>query len=282
MTSASVLLGVALDNHARGLLRELEPAGPPKKERVHRLRVATRRLLATLKLARAVLPDVNARTERRLKALLKVLSPLRDAQLQREALAALLPSEPVLWPLLAQLKKRTQQLRRKSARVISGFDTAALTRVVTKLSRALAAEGPGSRSARDAVLVGELSKKFLELEQRRQSLKPTKHRRLHRMRLVAKDYRYALEAIGAALAEPALPTVRALTHFQDAVGKLHDAHVLSETLRHHAIAKTTRHPRRVQRFARKLAHQTERRTGKLVKTLAPSSLGSPPLAPRSS
>jgi len=221
---------------------EVSAPGPPPPDRVHRLRVALRRLLALLELAASVGATPPERTVRRLRALLRALSPLRDVHVQLETAEDLATRDPRALPLVNALRSREAVVARRAEKELRRFRTRTHEADVEALASALSASRSAAEDAASkAVLMGIAARRYLAFEERRQGIDPSDAEALHRMRVALKKYRYAVEAL-APIAGGAGKALKMMKRFQDGLGALHDADVLDETIR--ATAKSLEAPAR--------------------------------------
>jgi CHAD domain-containing protein len=222
-------LVAAIEAQARTLGKELRAGKKPKRARVHRLRVATRRLLAALELTEAVGVAVPDSAKRRLRRLLDHLSPLRDAQVVRQALQRL-PKADVDEALMESVRRHRDKQRKRAKRGLSQFDIAELERELTELESALSSSDGSVRENQlvSLALVGVLARKHLDIERRRTLAERASERELHRLRVALKGYRYCLEVLASLLPSSAEELLAVTTRLQDELGDAHDRHVLAE------------------------------------------------------
>lgn len=216
---------------------EVSALGLPPPERVHRLRVALRRLLALLELASSVGAAPPDKAVRRLRELLRVLSPLRDLHVQLETVEELSTRDPRAVSVASALRSREELFARRAEKAIRRFRAHTHEADVEAIVAVLA----GSRSAAEdsalkAVLMGIAAKRYIAFERLRQRIDPADAEALHRMRVALKKYRYAVEALAPIVGGSTEVTLKTMKRFQDALGALHDADVLDKTIR--ATAKS--------------------------------------------
>jgi CHAD domain-containing protein len=215
---------------------------------VHQARVATRRLRSDLKTLAPVLDPVwVGHTRDELKWLGDVLGRLRDTDVLSERLnvgGSPAPSDVVgQSELRAKLDRQRQEATRGLAEVLSSerylnlLDRlhAASTRPpfyrdMAAASEPLTAQDP----AKDALpeLVGA-SWRALRRKARRAGQNPSDHD-LHRIRIRAKQLRYASEAAVPVIGKPARRTAAAAERLQTVLGEHHDAVAAEAWLRQEA------------------------------------------------
>jgi len=232
----AAVLVMSIETDRVALRRALEGCRTkPKPRRVHALRVATRRLQSALELAAVVGAKPDLRLRRQLNELLPTLSPLRDSHVARQTVEGLAASTPALDSLLELFARREHRLERQVVARLSAFDVVEFERGVSALtSRLRELFAPDtSRPALAAALRGALAERHLEVERRRRRANAERPKSLHRLRLTLKSYRYALDALAAALPLPreGQQASQVLAQLQDQLGGAHDAHLLAETAR---------------------------------------------------
>jgi CHAD domain-containing protein len=201
----------------------------PKRRSVHELRVAIRRLSAALELASALGHELRPRSRRMLRKLMALLSPLRDAQVQVQAVASVARSDATR-RVLDQLRARQKTLRRATRRRLRALELTPLRKDVSSSLKALQHETPGGEAVTQ-VVIGELARRHVELERKRQLVATDDARALHRSRLALKGYRYLLEILAPLLPAHAESLRTSTAELQDRLGEAHDRHVLFERVR---------------------------------------------------
>lgn len=212
---------------------------------IHDLRVATRRLLATLNLVSGVMVTKNARRIRRpARALLKTLNGLRDVQVQRGAVGRILRTRPLLRAYAIELRRREAVLLGEAAGTFRAFPLPQIEQDVSALAEEIDAafNGPALRSAGLRVLQGSAAAAYGRAVHLRGLIRFDRPETLHRFRVAFKKYRYSIE-----LLEPVFPWAdrrlrRAMNRYQTALGEIQDLEVLSTNLR--AFARRRRPPGR--------------------------------------
>ncbi len=209
----------------------------PAKEAVHRMRVATRRLRAALRLLRLrdLDPDV--------KRLQDALGDVRDLQLQ------------VAW-----LRDRDAALHRARQQALERAEAALQrdlrrwhSRTLPALLLAAAGEADPSRRKTRKLVRKRLGRLDERLERARAHLTP---KALHRARISVKQVRYTIE-----VAKPSLPkrAVRldSFKALQASLGELHDVDVRIGLVKHHKTLEREQREAR-ERLAKIVAAELER------------------------
>ncbi|MFH0964844.1 MAG: CHAD domain-containing protein [Planctomycetota bacterium] len=246
------------------------------QDAVHDLRVACRRLLSVLDLVRALDErKTYGKMRRNLKSILKHYSRLRDAQVQFETLAAVLPGDgPLASAYRRLLDDRIESLRRKTVASTPELDF----KLCRKAARKFAAfveqrrsnQEPTGRPLSDAAqaLVAGLFASFDD--SRQQSLHDRTTASFHQARIRFKKFRYAVEVL-----RPILPGVdraymERLTALQTAMGAVQDLAVLREHLADFAASPNSPGGRReLARLDEALGRKHERALGAVQRLSAP-------------
>jgi len=248
--AATAAQGVCGEALTRGALRLAVPlgdllgGGAEAVEAVHDLRVATRRMRATLRLFRDVLRTRDRRAiQRQLRRLTRLLGGPRQADVGLELLDALAPDLPEDLRPAAAACRGSLELRRDRHRALLRRSLDA-DRMRTLRQSILALAGPLLLSARVAFAgppgrePGDFVGTWL-LPRLRAEVLPWEAAcphdvaspiEWHRFRVASKRVRYALEA--GAPADPARfkPELGALKELQEALGHQHDLVALAADL----------------------------------------------------
>lgn len=232
---ARAAIAKAIENQSRVLRAELgATARRAKRGPVHRLRVATRRLLAALELAAATGSAVPPLAPRRLEKLLELLSPLRDAQVMERGLQRLPEHERQPAIVKRARRARKRELERTTQRV-ARFDASELSELLAKVGAAVA--GGMSESAAplgELALTGHLAEQQLAIELGRAGARQASPHDLHQLRLLLKSYRYSLEILAEQLSPAAQGLLELTSTLQDELGQAHDREVLAKRVAQYA------------------------------------------------
>jgi CHAD domain-containing protein len=225
---------------------------------IHDLRVATRRLLAVLDLADAVLPgEVSPRSRRMLRRYLKSFSPLRDCHVRILTLRGLTRRYTVARPMLREARMLERELIRSAGRAIVRFDSATLEREVTAIAVALASleDTPARGTAAVAVLTGVAAKKYLRVAARGRKLTAGNTKTIHRLRVAFKEFRYTVEALLPLFRGAGKAQLRTMNEFQDRMGEIQDIEVLIGAVGKFAVRRGAAFPASVLNLQRHLAQR---------------------------
>lgn len=196
---------------------------------VHRMRVATRRLRSALTTWRELLDaDVTEPLRAELKWLAGVLGQARDAEVMRDRLVALAEAEPadlrlgdVSGDLTATLDER---YRAAHAQVLAELDGARYQVLLAALDD-LGDGAPWTvRGRADRVLPPLVAAAHRRLRKRvRAAVRSGEDEAFHEVRKVAKEVRYAAEALTPAFGRPARKYARAVEGVQEVLGDHQDS-----------------------------------------------------------
>ncbi|MCI0650432.1 MAG: CHAD domain-containing protein [Planctomycetes bacterium] len=280
-------------------------------EELHRMRVAIRKLRATIKLFGACLPARVTELRRGFRWIARALAPVRDLDvqiLQLRAWEAELPYRDRLGlrPVIELMLRRRERAR---LRMLPLLDSERFDNIIAHASAALRAGPPANlrpaqfrAAAIVPALIDKLQRKVLRDGGRLAPSAPPE--RCHALRLRAKALRYALDGSDYLFGEPARRYARQLARLQEALGQHRDAIIAVARLRALAASKrpklsnataftvgvfTERYTqkasallRRIPREVRKLEGKRWRRLAKTMRALAapaPPPALAPPLVP---
>jgi len=214
-----------LDAQLVGLARELGHARSGTVEGVHQLRVAARRMRTALALFADRLPTrAAASLEREVRDLGRRVGTVRDIDVLAAALAKRSRKlDPALAPAAATLVRHVREHRATAHAVLASvLDGQPMRRLMARLGALVARTQPSSRSADTcAELVRPLVRAF-ERAARKADDDATPTSR-HRLRLKAKELRYALEMLNDGKAGAVRALMKRLTVLQRRLGDERDA-----------------------------------------------------------
>jgi len=227
------LVGAALQTSWERVEAELERyRHDPEQAGSHDLRVGMRRFLAAAELVCVLEPEaLLEKLPSRVKRLLSALSPLRDIEIQREALEKHALTPPEHQALTRWLRAREQKLAKKVQRRIARFPVERTRQGVLEAVLALGRDDHDSRSA-ELTLLGRVAERYRAFERRRRAAHEHDLHELHRTRVAFKKYRYALELTAPLLRPLAKPHKEALKTFQDELGALQDSVIILALFSH--------------------------------------------------
>jgi CHAD domain-containing protein len=199
------------------------------EEGIHKLRVATRRLIAHLVLLGDVMRSAELEKARRiLKRRMVALGKLRDTHVQRALIASQATRFPELGLLRAWLERRERRLARSAARQVAGCKTRKLGKWVRALARELSAKSRGARaqSRLASTVLRTTAAAFAQAVERRQAIALADLRTIHQTRVAFKRFRYMVEALSPDLTGLSKRQLRALAYYQRKMGLIQDLEVM--------------------------------------------------------
>lgn len=198
----------------------------PDEETVHAFRVASRRLLVALDVARRVLPAHGAAgARRRVKLRFDATGSLRDAQTWRLLIGVWRERFPEAVALLdghlaAREEEQVEQVLRTLRKKPVGPVVEGLGEVIDALRR-----DRDDRGLR-RVVEKRLDKAFRRLDEARRAVDPARAETLHAFRLELKGARYAVEVAAPFHAERAPAALERFRAHQTTLGDWHDLDLL--------------------------------------------------------
>ncbi|HEY3786424.1 MAG TPA: CHAD domain-containing protein [Steroidobacteraceae bacterium] len=206
-------------------------------EALHDLRVAGRRLDATLRQFGAYLPVTLRRLSQTLKKVMRALGEARDfdvalAELEQFSSALAQGDRNSVEPLQQHLHTERAHAR---ARMLAILDSTSVQRDFGKLTLTLT-EPPSSAQPSSVQTAADVASQMIRDRYRKMRKKADRLGRLssmeayHEVRGRVKKLRYALDSVAALYGKPADDMLRALRRWQESLGVQHDAHVASGRL----------------------------------------------------
>ena len=220
----------AWSEHEVGARRGSDP------EDLHQLRVAARRIDASLRLFRDQLPESLARTRRSARQILRTLGTARDydvqlAELERYCATLSAPECAAAAPLRRRLEAERDNAR---ARMAYALDSESVRRWLETLGResaALAAAAPPGAALAVTVMPERVHRRFRKLRKAVRSLgRESAMEEYHEVRRRTKQLRYAIESGAQIYGKPAEEMLKVLRRLQDGLGEHQDAHLAKDRL----------------------------------------------------
>jgi len=203
------------------------------EQSVHRLRVATRRLLAQLLIVGCIAPGRMPEKARRvLKGRLKALGELRDTHVQRLFIQRRIGRFPELILVEDVLQRRERKLQKEAATRVKGFKTRKLEKWILALQLHLATTPPTDGGADQLLkaVTRATNKAFAKLVSRRRAIDPAKPETIHRTRIAFKKFRYMVESLSPDFTGLGKRQLRALGHYQQRMGVLQDLEIIERCI----------------------------------------------------
>lgn len=262
---AAKAAAAAIAFQLRAMTAEQAGAASGDVEAIHRLRVATRRLRAALRMLREVAPGDQAESAAdELGWLCGAIGAVRDLDVLAQMLedrATRLETD-----FIRALAPLSHTIRRQRAveqeRLVAALESERCRGLVQRLGAV------ASEPAADSVTLGAMAARLVR-PQLRATLRAgagldeaSTPETLHRLRVRVKKLRYALEPLRGVGGKPARRMLRRLERVQERVGLYHDAATAAAWLRGWA-AETHDAPAAAMMAAGALIHSLERRIRRL-------------------
>ena len=238
---------------------------------VHRLRVASRRLLASLAVACALVRDGSAAeaAQRALKKQLSGLGPLRDTQVQVLLLNQYRKRFPEVEEIRQIAIRREQELILAAAKMFKRRRTGELRKLVEAQSEMLREQlkTASARRRGHAALARALREAFARVEDRLEQIDESHPATVHRTRVALKKFRYVAEAMRPLLREFRARDFVQLRFWQSKMGRIQDFGVLLDLLRSPDGRPNDRRRVSYERIKEALSERRTRMIRSLIPTL---------------
>lgn len=238
MSTGEVAFAVLRRHFAALLAHEAGTRIGEDPENLHDMRVATRRLRASMSLFRDVLPARAERLRAELGWLGRALGEVRDQDVQliqvRAWMEAAAPGESAALALLLPVyERRREAARRRMLRALDSRRYARLTAAMTRmLWRRPSRRLPAARVPVLATAPDLIEHRFRQVRKAaRRITKDSPPEAYHLLRIRAKRLRYAVEAVVDVYDDPARRMIKRLAQMQDVLGEHQDAQVAIHHLR---------------------------------------------------
>jgi CHAD domain-containing protein len=231
------------------------------EEAVHASRVETRRLLATVALLGAFIPEADVRKARGgLKRHLDAFDRLRDTQVQLLYVDHLLKRFAAATPFRAWLLAREKRFRRAARKDIRTIKTRRLGKRLAafekELRRRRRADSPAAAFAR---VQHATLRAFARVAALCQHVSAADTETIHRTRIAFKRFRYMTDALAPLLPALSAEHRQAMRGYQSMMGDIQDVEVLMAAL--DKFARLEQNDRETERLRAELA----RRRGQLIR-----------------
>lgn len=202
------------------------------EDAVHASRVETRRLLSTLELLGAFIPEHNLRRARcALKQYLDIFDQLRDTQVQLVYVGRMAGTFPDAHAFYDWLRDRQVRFIRKTRKAVRHIQTKRLGRRLERFEKEIRCRRKQvTREQALAVVQRGMSEAFARVARLCRHVRAGDTKTIHRTRIAFKRFRYMVEAL-----TPLLPAVtpdhrRAMRGYQCMMGDIQDMEVLLAAL----------------------------------------------------
>ena len=241
------VIATSLEERGERFMRLLKKTqDDPSEKLVHDLRVAARRLMATLDIVDSITADTHLDLIRnRLRRWLRVSNPLRDTQVQVLLVRELLPAYPILEPFLTVLLLREKMVVKRILRTVKKGALAGVQEDVNALSAQLwvLCQHPVARKAVEAGVSGAAGRAFARATERFLVIDRNRTVTIHRFRLSFKKLRYTMEALQLLLQGIPEQQLEAMNEYQQRMGDIQDLEVLRSMIDAYAVRRgMTRNP----------------------------------------
>jgi CHAD domain-containing protein len=202
------------------------------EDAVHASRVEIRRLLSTLELLGAFIPERDLRkTRRALKRHLDTFDQLRDTQVQLNYVGRMAGALPDAWPFYDWLRDRQARFTRKTRKAVRRIKTKRLDRRLGALAKEIRRQRKRITPEQAfATVQRAINRAFARVAQLCRHVQAGDTLTIHRTRIAFKRFRYMVESMA-----PLLPAVtpehhRAMRGYQCMMGDIQDMEVLLAAL----------------------------------------------------
>lgn len=198
------------------------------EEVVHDFRVATRRLLSSLDLVRAVIPDPGIKkTRSALKDQLDSLDDLRDVQVLLADISEIIHQLPVIKPFQKYLQNKEKKLIRAAHKEIKSIKTETLSKRIKKINQTIETF---KQADLDSSIFSAVDEAYAVVNQRYVLVDPDQPATIHRLRISFKKFRYMVEAIYPFLQNSPADYLKRMHNYQAAMGDIQDMEVAMQEL----------------------------------------------------
>jgi CHAD domain-containing protein len=226
-------LGVSLNTQWRRYRKRLKRCQEHfSEEAVHDVRVQTRRLLSTIELLGAFIPERDIQKVRRaLKRHLDTFDQLRDTQVQLGYVGRMAGTFPDASAFYDWLRNRKARFTRTTRKAVKHIKTKRLGRWLAAFEKEIWLQRKRiTRERAFAIVRRAINQAFARVAQRCRHVRADDTKTIHRTRIAFKRFRYMIEALA-----PLLPAVtedhrRALRGYQCMMGDIQDMEVLLAAL----------------------------------------------------
>jgi CHAD domain-containing protein len=202
------------------------------EDAVHASRVETRRLLSTIELLAAFVPERDIRKARRaLKQHLDTFDQLRDTQVQLTYVGRMAGTFPDACAFHDWLRNRKARFTRKTRKAVKHIKTRRLGQCLAAFEKEIRRQREQiARERAFAIVQRAINQAFARVAQLCRHVRADDTKTIHRTRIAFRRFRYMVEALA-----PLLPAVtedhrRAMRGYQYMMGDIQDMEVLLAAL----------------------------------------------------
>jgi CHAD domain-containing protein len=215
-------------------------------EAVHDLRVASRRMLAFIRLMNSISPRPRLqKLKRYFKEQLDEFDDLRDTQVILAEISETLQELPQLQEFqdhLQSVEKRLLKMLRKQLRVIDLFD---VSKRIRRLRESLKTDLSDDLVLKTFQAVDDA---FLITKRRRDWANPAQATSIHRVRIAFKTFRYTVEIVHPLVGNFPVENFRRMHDYQSLMGEIQDVEVILQALTDAPVNVASFDPEQVRRY----------------------------------
>ena len=198
------------------------------EEAIHDLRVATRRMLAFIKLMNSVSPQPRLKKiARAFKDQLDEFDNLRDTQVILKELNEIVHELPQLEDFELYLRSREEEMMQELNQTLKQRDTSKLDGWICNTQEDLEAWGDNRL---ESLTLEAVDDAFLTVRQRLGWVDLARSATIHRVRVAFKAFRYMVEIVHPLLKDFPLETLKQMDAYQTLMGNIQDTEVFAQTL----------------------------------------------------
>ena len=237
----------ALDDRWKNYRLELKRCRAEfSNEAVHDLRVASRRMLAFIRLMNSISPRPRLqKLKRYFKDQLDEFDDLRDTQVILAEISETLQELPQLQEFqdhLQSVEKRLLKTLRKKLRVIDLFD---VSKRIRRLRESLKTDSSDDLVLKTSQAVDDA---FLITKRRRDWVNPAQATSIHRVRIAFKTFRYTVEIVHPLLDNFPAENLKRMHDYQSLMGEIQDVEVILQALTDAPVNVSSFDPEPVRRY----------------------------------
>ncbi len=231
--SSLVWLAASLKKQGKRYRKELRRCQKSfSEETVHELRIAARRLQATLELLAPFLPAPKlGKAHALLKSHLDIFDDLRDTQVQLQTVAKLRRAFPAARAFHSFLRKREERYTRRARREIKRVKSGRVAELIGDCRDQIGRRHRrySSREA-NTMLLGSMDAAFANTVRLKLQIRARDTSTIHRTRIAFKRFRYMLETMAKEWPRVNKRLLASMHRYQTRMGDIQDTEVLLQAL----------------------------------------------------
>jgi CHAD domain-containing protein len=198
------------------------------EDHVHDLRVATRRMLALIRLLNSISPQPRLKKmARAFKSQLDEFDDLRDTQVILAELTGILQELPQLEEFEAHLRAHEEHMFQDLHEELEQWDLSKLSQWIHKSWQALENDPHADLIT---LILDAVDDTFLTVRQRLGWVDIDRSATIHRVRVVFKAFRYMVEIVHPLLKDFPPGSLKRMNEYQTLMGNIQDVEVFARTL----------------------------------------------------